>query len=75
MDDRMPRGRKESVSEEDIVDVARQIDDPAFGNVEVAEKLPIGAERTRAKLNKLVDTDILGCKRIGNANVYWFKGY
>ena len=75
MNDEMPRGRNESVSEEDVVIAAREISEPAFGNVEVAAKLPIGPERTRAKLDQLVDKGVLQSKRIGNANVYWFSGF
>lgn len=70
----MPRGRKEQASADDVFEAARSVGDPAFGNVEVAERLPIGAERTRKKLNDLVDEGVLCRKKIGNSNVYWING-
>lgn len=71
----MARGRSEVATDGDVLDAARDISEPIFGAAEVAARLPIGAERTRAKLDELVEKDVLGKKQIGNANAYWLVGY
>ena len=76
MSDKMsPRGRKETVSNDDVIEVALSISDPCFGTQEGAESLSIGNERTRQRLNGLVESGPMDSKKIGGSTVYWFCGH
>lgn len=73
MSDRMsPRGRSKKATKEDVVKAARQTEDPCIKKGEVAQKLPIGGERTRMLMNELVEEDVLKTKSVGSGRIYWF---
>lgn len=71
----MPRGRDQITSTAELIAVAKTVQEPVFGNSEVAQKVDISEERTRSRLDSLVADGTLKSKRIGNTNVYWFDGY
>jgi|JXWS01.1.fsa_nt_gb predicted ArsR family transcriptional regulator len=71
----MPRGRDQITSTAELIAVAKAVQEPVFGNSEVAQKVDISEERTRSRLDSLVADGTLKSKRIGNTNVYWFDGY
>jgi hypothetical protein len=73
--DDMPRGRSETISNGEIIAVAKSLDGQCFGVSEVAEEIPIGVERTRQRLLNMRDSGELGHKKIGRSNVFWIRGY
>lgn len=75
MSDKMPRGRSKEVTDEEIIEAIRAIDDPCFGPAEVATQLTIGTERTRQRLRELENDDVINRKKIGQRNVYWENGH
>jgi len=70
-----PRGRTETVSNGDVINAALSLPDPCFGKQEVAEKLSIGPERTRQRLNSLAESGVFESKKIGGSTVYWCSGH
>lgn len=74
-DEMSPRGRSTNVTDDQLIEAAKTIPDPCFGKAEVAEMVSLGPERARQRLDNLVRADTLDSKKIGTANVYWFKGY
>jgi transcription initiation factor IIE alpha subunit len=71
----MPKGRTEKIDEEDILRAAKGIEDPCFASREIAELLGVSTQTVRNKINALVDDNVIGTKKIGNAHAYWIIGY
>ena len=67
-------GRKPRVSDEEILEVFRQTDDPVLSTAEVAKELPIKRRGTLTRLEALEEESQLESKQIGGRNrVWWLK--
>jgi predicted ArsR family transcriptional regulator len=73
MDDKMPRGRNQTVSTDELLKAIKQIDEP-FGAEEVAEHVAIDGPQVKNRLQPLVKDGIINQKKIGRRNVYWPGG-
>jgi hypothetical protein len=75
MTDKMGRGRNQQVSDAQLVNVAKSLPGPAFGPGEVSAGLngEIGPEACRKRLQALAEGGLLGSKKIGNHNIFWFE--
>lgn len=65
-------GRRPRVSDEEILKLFRESDDPVLSTAEVADELPIKRRGTLDRLNALVDEDKLRSKPIGGRNKVWW---
>lgn len=68
----MPRGRKPSVSDDEIISVFQQATDPVLTTREVAEQIDLGERATYNRLQRLVEEDKLHRKDIGELAVVWW---
>ncbi|PHQ38980.1 hypothetical protein DJ69_08525 [Halorubrum persicum] len=70
-DDAKP-GRKPRVTDEEILQLFRETDDPVLSTGEVTEQLSIGRSATYKRLKSLREGGRLQAKTIGKKNtVYW----
>ena len=70
-DDAKP-GRKPRVTDEEILQLFRETNDPILSTDEVTEQLSIGRSATYKRLKSLQDEGRLQAKTIGKKNtVYW----
>lgn len=68
-------GRKPRVSDEEILAVFREAEDPVLIASEVAEHLPIGRRGVYDRLEKLEDRGAVTSKKVGGrATVWWSPG-
>lgn len=65
-------GRPPRVSDEEILDVFRESEDPFLIASEVAEGLPIGRRGVYNRLEKLADEGELNYKKIGGRGTVWW---
>lgn len=68
-------GRKPRVSNQDVLAVFRDTDEPVLSTSEVADALPIKRRGTHDRLTALVEAGVLTRKQIGKSTVYWLPGY
>ena len=70
------RGRKRRVSDEEILQVFRDSEDPVLVASEVAEQVEIGRRAVNYRLENLESKGILQAKRVGGrSTVWWLPGY
>jgi len=70
------RGRKRRVSDEEILQVFRDSEDPVLVASEVAEQVEIGRRAVNYRLENLESKRILQAKRVGGrSTVWWLPGY
>lgn len=68
-------GRKPTVSDEEILAVFVNADDPVLMADEVAESLPIGRRAVYNRLRSLEDQGVLQSKKTGaRSTVWWYPG-
>lgn len=76
MGDDEKRGRKPQVSDDEILSVFREADDPVLIASEVAEHLPIGRRGVYDRLKKLCEEGRLKSKQVGGrSTVWWYPGH
>lgn len=68
----MPRGRKPSVSDDEIISVFQQATDPVLTTREVADRIDLGERATYNRLQQLVTEGTLRRKEIGELAVVWW---
>jgi len=69
-------GRKPTVSDEEILAVFENADDPVLMATEVAEPLPIGRRAVYNRLQSLEEDGILKSKKTGaRSTIWWYPGY
>jgi hypothetical protein len=66
-------GRKPVVSDEEILGVFQEADDPVLSAPEVADSLPIGETGTYKRLRKLRDRELLESKNVGQGVAWWLS--
>ena len=72
MSDESKPGRKPRVTNEEILQLFRDTDDPVLSTGEVTAELSIGRSATYKRLSKLREEGALHGKKIGGRNtVYW----
>lgn len=68
-------GRKPTVSDEEILTVFVNAEDPVLMADEVAESLPIGRRAVYNRLRSLEDQGVLQSKKAGaRSTVWWYPG-
>jgi hypothetical protein len=72
MSDGSKSGRKPRVSDEEILQVIRDADDPVLSTAEVTEALPIKRSATYKRLASLREDGQLAGKQIGGKNTVWW---
>ena len=66
------RGRKPTVSDEEILTVFRDSDDPVLIASEIAEKVDIGRRAVNYRLEKLESEGVLRSKSVGGRSTVWW---
>ena len=66
-------GRKPRVTDEDLLDVFRQTNDPVLSTAEVADEIPIQRRGTLRRLRSLEADGDLDSKQIGGRNTVWWE--
>lgn len=75
MDEQGP-GRKPQVSDEEILQIFQDSEDPVLIATEVAEQLPIGRRGVYERLKNLESEGTLQSKKVGGrSTVWWYPGY
>lgn len=70
------RGPKPRVSDEEILDVFRDTEDPVLIAQEVADHLSINRRGTYDRLKKLEEQGMLHSKKLGGrTTIWWYPGY
>lgn len=64
-------GRKETVSDYEILEIFEQGSDPFLTTREVAENLDFSLEGARKRLYSLADENMLYFKKVGNSPSFW----
>jgi Mn-dependent DtxR family transcriptional regulator len=64
-------GRKPTVSDDEILRLFTETEDPILSATEVADSLPIGPRGTHTRLKKLHDRGLLERKSVGQGMAYW----
>lgn len=64
-------GRKPTVTDREILEVFREVSDPALSTTEVADELGFSQPGTLKRLRSLEEEHLLGRKKIGNSNAWW----
>lgn len=65
-------GRKPRASDEDILSVLRNADDPVLSTAEIADQLPIKRRSTLDRLRGLEEQGLVQSKQIGGRNTVWW---
>ncbi|WP_135822610.1 hypothetical protein [Halostella litorea] len=65
-------GRKPRVTDDEILQLFRETDDPVLSTAEVTEQLPIKRSATYKRLSALRDDGQLTDKDIGGRNTIWW---
>lgn len=69
-------GRKPTDTDDDILELFRESDDPVLSTREVADQLSISRRATYERLRKLSEEGKLEAKKIGGRSfVWWRPGY
>jgi len=69
-------GRKPTVSDEEILAVFVNAEDPVLMADEIAESLPIGRRAVYNRLRSLEEEGVLNSKKTGaRSTVWWYPGY
>lgn len=69
-------GRKPTVSDQEILAVFEEAEDPVLMADEVAEPLPIGRRAVYNRLRSLEEQGILQSKKTGaRSTVWWYSGH
>lgn len=67
-------GRQPTISDEDILDVFRQSEDPVLSTAEVANTIEMGERGTLSRLKQLTDEGSIKRKKVGaKATVWWLN--
>lgn len=64
-------GRRETVSDEEILGFFQDTTDPVLGTAEVAEFLDFSNPGTHKRLKPLAQEGLLESKKIGNSIAWW----
>ncbi|RKS81453.1 hypothetical protein BDK61_0739 [Haloarcula quadrata] len=72
MSDGSKSGRKPRVTDEEILQLFEDTDDPVLSTAEVTEQLPIKRSATYKRLSALQDEEQLTGKDIGGRNSIWW---
>jgi len=72
MGDSSKPGPKPSVTDEEILDLFRESDDPALSTMEVTEQLSLKRRSVYDRLESLVEEGKLESKPIGGRNTIWW---
>ncbi|MFC6823454.1 hypothetical protein [Halopelagius fulvigenes] len=72
MPDSNKGGRKPRVTDEDLLNVFRESDEPVLSTAEVAEQVPIKRRGTLNRLQTLKEDGYLESKQIGGRNTVWW---
>lgn len=65
-------GPKPSVSDEEILALFRETDDPVLSTAEVAEQVPLARRSVYDRLTSLRESGQLDAKEIGGRNTVWW---
>lgn len=67
-------GRAPTVSDDEILNVFRQSEDPVLTATEVSQQLPIGRRGALKRLQDLADRGLLQEKKVGSGSrIWWLK--
>lgn len=72
MSDQSKPGRKPRVTDEEVLAVLRENDDPVLSTAEVADELPIKRRATLTRLQRLAENGVLARKQTGGRNTVWW---
>lgn len=72
MSEQSKPGRKPRVTDEEVLAVLRESDDPVLSTAEVADKLPIKRRATLTRLQRLAENGDLARKQTGGRNTVWW---
>jgi hypothetical protein len=72
MGEQSKRGRKPRVTDEEVLSVLRESDDPVLSTAEVADELPIKRRATLTRLRRLAEGGVLTRKQTGGRNTIWW---
>ena len=72
MDENSKRGPKPRVSDEEILALFRDTDDPVLSTAEVADQLPLQRRSVYNRLVSLEGKEHLDRKQIGGRNTVWW---
>ncbi|MFC4405413.1 hypothetical protein [Haloarchaeobius iranensis] len=67
----MAGGRKETVSDDEILSLFVETDDPVLTTSEVADVLDFSLNGTRKRLDSLEANGLLAVKRAGRGKIWW----
>jgi predicted ArsR family transcriptional regulator len=67
----MAGGRKETVSDDEILRLFVETPDPILSTAEVADELDFSKTGARDRLYQLVEEGLLEYKRVGNSPAFW----
>ena len=67
-----PAGRKPRVTDEEILTVFRETDDPVLSTSEIAEDLPLQRRSVYDRLVSLAEEGRIKRKQIGGRNTVWW---
>lgn len=67
----MPGGRKETVSDPEILQIFVEAEDPFLSTSEVADQLGFSNPGTLDRLEELFKQDYLRKKKVGNSYAWW----
>ena len=65
-------GPTSRVSDNEIIDLFRDTDDPVLSTAEVTERIPLKRRATYNRLRSLADEGRLESKQIGGRNTVWW---
>lgn len=66
-------GRKETVSDREILQIFEDTTDPFLSTSEVAEELDFSNEGARKRLYSLAENGFLNFKKVGNSPAWWIS--
>lgn len=70
------RGPKPQVSDDEILQIFKDVEDPFLTASEVADELPIGRRGVYDRLKGLEETGMLKSKKVGGRTTgWWYPGY
>ncbi len=72
MREKMKPGPTPRISDEEILAVFRDTDDPVLSTAEVTEQIPLKRRATYNRLRSLADGSRLKSKQIGGRNTVWW---
>lgn len=72
MSEQTKPGRKPRVTDEEVLAVLRDTNDPVLSTAEVADRLPIKRRATLTRLQRLAESGVLARKQTGGRNTVWW---